>query len=178
MGASAIKALSLAGFAWFAVRMAILPLGRFWQAAMVLFLLALALFVWTVRLTRKTPLTVAYARDEPALLLKRGPYRYVRHPFYVSYLLFWAGTAAASPGVFPWAVPLVMLLVYWHAARREEAKFAASPLASAYADYRARVGMFLPRLPHPPFRGPGKRGRQDTAGLRPLRKNSAPTTPP
>lgn len=178
-GLRVISALTLAGFAWFAFRVAVLPVGRFWEAAMVLFLLALALFVWTVRFTRKTPPTVAFARDEPVFLLRHGPYGYVRHPFYLSYLLFWTGTAAATPGILPWGVLLVMLLVYWSAARREEAKFAASPFASAYAEYRARTGMFLPRLrPRPPFHQPGERVTQGGAGSPSLPKGSTPTSPP
>jgi protein-S-isoprenylcysteine O-methyltransferase Ste14 len=39
-----------------------------------------------------------------------------------------------------------MLLVYSNAARREEGKFASSSLAQAYQNYRAKTGMFFPRL--------------------------------
>jgi protein-S-isoprenylcysteine O-methyltransferase Ste14 len=45
------------------------------------------------------------------------------------------------------AVPSVAAIgLYVIAARREERKFAASPLAEAYATYRARTGMFVPSL--------------------------------
>ncbi len=145
-GTLLISLLTLLGFLWFALRMAIARPGPLWLAALALFLLSIALFAWTVNATRKTPPTLAFDTDEPSFLLNHGPYSYVRHPFYLSYLLFWTATALASPGILPWAAPLVMLLVYWNAASREERKFAGSNLSAAYSSYRARAGVFLPRL--------------------------------
>ena len=56
------------------------------------------------------------------------------------------GTALASHGISGWAVPAVMTALYFHAATREERKFAVSELREAYAAYRRQAGMFLPRL--------------------------------
>ena len=116
-----------------------------WPIVALLFGLALWLFVWTIRATRSTPPTLAFATDAPDILFCHGPYRYVRHPFYLSYILFWIGTAvsAARPGT--WAVPLVMGALYFQAASREERKFARSALAPDYDAYRRQTGMFLPR---------------------------------
>jgi protein-S-isoprenylcysteine O-methyltransferase Ste14 len=138
--------LTVIGFIWFAWRILSRPPSGIWELPFVLFVLSLALFAWTVSATRKTPPTMAFDTDEPSFLLNHGPYQYVRHPFYASYLLFWTATALATPGLLPWAAPLVMLTVYWNAARREEHKFANSSLAGAYQRYRAKSGMFLPRL--------------------------------
>lgn len=138
--------LTVTGFLWFAWRVVAHGPSAVWPLALALFVLSMSLFAWTVRATRKTPPTMAFDTDEPFFLLNHGPYRYVRHPFYVSYLLFWIGTALATPSLLSWAAPLVMLLVYWNAARREERKFANSNLAAAYQTYRARAGMFIPRL--------------------------------
>ena len=46
----------------------------------------------------------------------------------------------------PWLLPVVVGngILYAHAARSEERKFADSSLAAAYADYRSRTGMFFP----------------------------------
>jgi protein-S-isoprenylcysteine O-methyltransferase Ste14 len=146
LGTYLISVLTVIGFAWFAWRVIASGPSAVWELPLLLFVLSLSLFVWTVSATRKTPPTMAFDTDEPSFLLRHGPYQYVRHPFYAAYLLFWTATALATPGLLPWVAPLVMLGVYWNAARREERKFANSNLASAYQTYRAKAGMFLPRL--------------------------------
>ena len=70
----------------------------------------------------------------------------MRHPFYVSYSLFWIGWAV---GVWsPWALlaPLVLVPIYVAAARGEERKFARSEMAEQYRRYMREVGFFFPRL--------------------------------
>lgn len=141
-----ISLLTVAGYAWFVLRLIAGRPSGLWPAGIGCFLASIAIFAWAVQHTRRTPPTVAFSTDEPVFLLHRGPYQYVRHPFYLSYLLFWAGTAVSSPGLLPWAAPAVMLLIYFDAARREEQKFARSDLAAAYHQYRARAGMFLPHF--------------------------------
>ena len=73
-----------------------------------------------------------------------GPYRFVRHPFYCSYLLTWAAGVVASAQF--WLLPTVaiMLIIYTRAAKLEEEKFTRSPLAETYKSYRTRTGLFLP----------------------------------
>src|SRR5581483_9734062 len=82
--------------------------------------------------------------DLPARVTQHGPYRYVRHPFYASYMLVWiAGPIAAGR---PWllSTTLVMLAIYIAAAKSEERKFEQSALAAQYESYQARTGMFAP----------------------------------
>jgi protein-S-isoprenylcysteine O-methyltransferase Ste14 len=117
-----------------------------WGGAVGLFAAGLGVFVWAVRASRKTPPTLAFDTDLPSFLLKSGPYRHVRHPFYLAYVLFWLGTALAVPGLAGWAAPVVMTALYAHAASKEERKFERSGLAADYAAYRAKAGMFWPRL--------------------------------
>jgi protein-S-isoprenylcysteine O-methyltransferase Ste14 len=145
-GTKLISALSLAGYLIFAIHLVFGAPGEFWAFAFTLFVLSLALFCWTVSSTRHTPPTLAFDDDTPSFLLRHGPYRYVRHPFYLSYLLFWTGTACTFSAVWPWLVPAVMISVYANAASREEGKFARSDLAAAYHAYRQRAGMFFPRV--------------------------------
>jgi protein-S-isoprenylcysteine O-methyltransferase Ste14 len=152
-GTQAIAALSAAGFGCFLLRLALCRLGPAWPAALALFVLSAGLFAWTVGATRQSPPTLAFDTDQPAVLLRHGPYRLVRHPFYLSYVLFWAGTAAASPGPWPWLTPAVMTAVYLRAALLEERKFGRSGLASAYEMYRGQAGLFWPRLYFSTFGG-------------------------
>ncbi len=136
--------LSAAGFVWFIWRLTS-GVASGWPMAVLLFAGALAMFGWSIRATWRTPPTLAFDNDAPSFLLHHGPYRYVRHPFYLAYLLFWVGTAAATHGLLGWIVPVLAVALYFHAAAREEQKFAKSGLNEAYASYREQAGMFFPR---------------------------------
>ncbi len=147
-GTWGISLLSLSGFGFFVWRVLHGPLSPGWMVGCLLFAVSAGLWGWTLAATRTTPPTLAFTGDEPRLLLNAGPYRWVRHPFYSAYLLFWTGTAVAQPAPRPAGRggPTVLILgtVYVVAARHEEGKFARSALAARYAAYAARTGMFLP----------------------------------
>jgi len=112
--------------------------------AAVLYVLSAALFWWTIRANRALPLSAAFLDDLPVHLNDRGPYHFIRHPFYTSYLLAWLAGVVAVPSL--WLVPtvIIMLAIYWRASQAEENKFARSNLAASYTAYRARTGRFLP----------------------------------
>jgi protein-S-isoprenylcysteine O-methyltransferase Ste14 len=113
-------------------------------AAAVVYLLALALFFWSIRVNRQNFLSAAFSLDSPRHLVNWGPYRWIRHPFYCAYLMTWSAGFVAT-GRW-WLLPSVaiMFVVYLRAARVEEQKFASSPLAEAYREYRESTGQFLP----------------------------------
>lgn len=105
-----------------------------------------ALFAWAIRASRRADLRFIYDREHPSSIIEEGPYRLVRHPFYVSYVLFWLGWAVATWSIVS-AVPVIALTwLYVRAARLEEMSFAMSPMAGSYAGYQQRVGFFVPRL--------------------------------
>jgi protein-S-isoprenylcysteine O-methyltransferase Ste14 len=114
-----------------------------------LFTASLSLFYRCVRTNAKRPLSLAYSADTPIHLVTSGPYRVVRHPFYVSYLIAYAAGLVASREPLLLIVVTVMTAIYHHAARVEEAKFTNSSLASAYERYRERTPMFVP-IEHTP----------------------------
>jgi protein-S-isoprenylcysteine O-methyltransferase Ste14 len=138
---SGLSMLLFAGFLWNLVH----GLGAAWFLSIALFTASLGVFAAAILASRRTPPTLAYDNDSPNFLLNHGPYRYVRHPFYLAYVLFWLGTAIAVHSLAGWVAPVLMTALYIDAASREERKFASSELASAYAAYRARAGMFWPR---------------------------------
>ena len=120
-----------------------------WAIGCLLYVASLALYWWCVRANRERPISYAYSGDEPGHLVVRGPYRFVRHPFYSTYMLTWlAGTVASGQ---PWLLlsVAVMAWAYNRAANFEEAKFAQSDLAERYAEYRQTTGKFFPRLMAP-----------------------------
>lgn len=116
-------------------------------AALAVLGAALGLFVWAARANRGRKLGLAFAGDAPGHLQTAGPYALVRHPFYASYLLAFAGGAVAA--WTPWVLPAVAAgaLTYRRAAVAEEAAFLSGDLAEAYRAYARRVGRFVPRPP-------------------------------
>ena len=112
--------------------------------AVTLFLLSDALFWWTVRTTRTDRLFVAHSPADARVLHVTGPYRLIRHPFYVSYILFWIGAAVAA-GPILWLPCFILCAWYVVTARSEETDLAAS-VPVGYQTYRRRTGMLLPRF--------------------------------
>lgn len=112
--------------------------------ALLLYAVSLATFWWCVRINRAQPLSLAFSNDRPGHIVTRGPYAWVRHPFYLSYLLCWIGGVLATGLWALLATVAFMGWIYWRAAVKEEAKFAASPLGEEYRRYAARAGRFVP----------------------------------
>lgn len=115
-------------------------------AGLALIFSSLGLFWWAINASRDFGLTHVFDKTQPTALLSSGPYAYVRHPFYTSYIIFWGGFALSTWSV--WAVvPLAAIIViYTKASRLEEAKFFNSPLADSYRAYMLRAGRFWPKL--------------------------------
>lgn len=114
-------------------------------AGIAIYTVALSLFLSSIEACRRVPLPHAFVVDpRPAALVTTGPFRWVRHPFYVAY---WLGFLAAPVATvsFILAVPLVVYtVVLVVTARREEARLLAGALGDQYRDYASRTGMFVP----------------------------------
>lgn len=106
--------------------------------------LSFFLFWWAARTHWHRPPTHAFSNDLPIHIVQTGPYKTIRHPFYSAYLIAWSVGPVATGSVLTIAPLLVMLAIYWRAAKLEEAKFAASSLSKVYSDYRSATGMLLP----------------------------------
>lgn len=107
---------------------------------------SLILFWSAVRACGGERLTAIFEKDRPGMLLRHGPYRYIRHPFYTAYTIFWIAGALAGASIVSALAAVVMWTLYVDAIRREERKFADSPLAALYDDYRRGTGRMLPKL--------------------------------
>jgi len=143
-GARVITGLSLGFAALLATAIALAAAPS--ALGVALYLGSLGLFEWAIRHTRDAGLGFAFTEALPGQLVTSGPYGLVRHPLYTAYILFWlAGAVSVAQ---PWAVlpALVMTALYWRAASREEAQFAATTLSGLHGRYRETVGMFFPRV--------------------------------
>jgi len=143
-GMRVVIVLSFVGAIWFVARVVASGVGPGAPYALALMAVALGVFCWTVGTTRERRLPIAFADDMPNFIYRTGPYRYLRHPFYMSYILCWIGTSLATRGVWSWVVPLVMTAVYVAVARQEEQKFSLSRLSGDYDAYRKKTAMFIP----------------------------------
>lgn len=147
-GIMVVTALGIAWWLWQSLTWLTWTDGAFgWPdcAAFVLGGTGLVLFWWAVKTTRQRRLTLAFSSDLPKHMETGGPYGWVRHPFYASYMMIWVAAAAQARLLAFWLVPGAMLCTYLWAARQEEAKFARSGLKTEYGAYRRAAGMLLPR---------------------------------
>lgn len=144
VGLSALSGANMAVFAWRLWRKPQEPLLL--AVALVMLGVAALLFIWTLRTTWSARLKLIFDRDDPQSILSHGPYRWIRHPFYASYIVFYCGCAVATlhPVNIAFAVLVTAILAF--AAREEERGFAQSDAAEGYAAYRRTAGLFWPRL--------------------------------
>lgn len=115
--------------------------------------LSAMIFAAALKASRGRGLTLAFDPLAPSELLEHGPYARVRHPFYLSYILFWCAIAIAAP-VWPMALVAALLsILYFVSAKAEERALLGSPHADAYRALMRRTGFLWPRLrplPSPP----------------------------
>jgi len=116
------------------------------SAAVLLMVAALALYEWARGTIRNRKFHIAWSGDVPDTVCDSGPYRFVRHPVYLAYMLAFLAMAIALPSIWSAAILLFNMALFSHAAITDERSIAESPLAADYAAYRKRVGMFLPRF--------------------------------
>jgi protein-S-isoprenylcysteine O-methyltransferase Ste14 len=115
----------------------------------MLALSAVILYEWTRRTVVDRNFYVGLAGEVPPALCDAGPYRYVRHPFYLSYMVAFVAVAVAFPSLVVSGVCLLNMGLFVYMAFDDERVLLASPLGTAYRQYKVRVGMFLPGLSNP-----------------------------
>lgn len=109
-------------------------------------LFSLVLYEWTRRTVLGRNFYTGLGGEVPAMVCDEGPYKYLRHPFYVSYVVAFLSMVAAFPAPVTGAVCLLNIALFIYMAFDDERVLLRSPLAADYGEYRTRVGMFLPRL--------------------------------
>jgi protein-S-isoprenylcysteine O-methyltransferase Ste14 len=128
-----------------------LPDGLRW-AGLLVSVAALGLLLWTHRaLDRHFSPSV---RVDPAqVLVTHGPYRWVRHPMYVTYAALFVGLGLLSADPALGASGLAVMAVLMVARVPREERLLADRFGAAYTAWAARTGRFLPR-----WRDFGRRG--------------------
>jgi protein-S-isoprenylcysteine O-methyltransferase Ste14 len=112
----------------------------------ILALGSLMFYEWTRRTVVDRNFYVGLSGEVPGAVCDTGPYRFVRHPFYLSYMVAFLGVAVAFPSLIVVGVCLVNMGLFIYMAFDDERVLLRSTLATDYGSYTMRVGMFLPRL--------------------------------
>jgi protein-S-isoprenylcysteine O-methyltransferase Ste14 len=108
--------------------------------ALHLSVLAVMLAVWAVIHLGRSFAVLVSVRE----VVLHGPYRFVRHPIYLSYLLQMISLVCAYGSLLVLGLATVHLGVTLWRARLEEARLAAH--SAEYRDYMRRTGFLLPKL--------------------------------
>ncbi|SHG79554.1 methyltransferase family protein [Marivita hallyeonensis] len=145
MGMYIISSLSLFGIFTFLLHAFLWDL-RFTGAPLVIMFLAFALFIWAAKHSKKK-LSLAFdeKRDTDGIITT-GPWRYMRHPFYVSYVIFWLACALGTAHPTSLVVFATLLFIYGYSAVREEGALKRGRYADEYLKYQQSVGFVLPKL--------------------------------
>jgi len=102
-----------------------------------------ALFVWTFRNLGKNLTDTVVTRREHTLVTT-GPYRWVRHPFYVAAALSMLGNSLAAANWFLLGGGALVFILLAIRTPIEEAQLLAR-FGGAYEAYMQRTHRFLPR---------------------------------
>jgi protein-S-isoprenylcysteine O-methyltransferase Ste14 len=109
-------------------------------------LAAVMLYEWTRRTVIDRNFYIGLSGEVPGAVCDAGPYRYVRHPFYSSYMVGFVAVAVAFPSLIVSGVCLVNIGLFVYMALDDERVLLGSALGADYKSYKMRVGMFLPKF--------------------------------
>jgi protein-S-isoprenylcysteine O-methyltransferase Ste14 len=102
------------------------------------------LLIWTLRSIGKNLTDTVVTRRDHTLVMK-GPYRWVRHPFYDAVALSVVANALAAANWFLLAGGVLAFILLIVRTDREEERL-IERFGDSYRAYMARTGRFLPRL--------------------------------
>jgi protein-S-isoprenylcysteine O-methyltransferase Ste14 len=109
-------------------------------------LCSVLLYEWTRRTVAERDFYVGLSGEVPRAVCDKGPYRYVRHPFYSSYMVAFVGVAIAFPSFIVSGVCLLNIGLFLYMAFDDERVLVSSALGADYRAYRGRTGMLVPGL--------------------------------
>ncbi len=94
---------------------------------------------------------VLYRAQVSGCLATTGPYRLIRHPQYVAFIIIMLGYLLQWPALSTVIIFPVMVWLYIRQARREDGQLKGGEIAAAafshdYDEYHARTPAFIPRL--------------------------------
>jgi protein-S-isoprenylcysteine O-methyltransferase Ste14 len=122
--------------------------GDAWTiTGIVMYSVSLSLFLSALEAARRVPLTRTFVYTPRCeTILTKGPYRFIRHPIYVSYALCWSAAPLATHNLVLGLTAAGMIACYVVSAREEERLLASGPRGKEYAALCARTWRMIPFL--------------------------------
>ena len=116
--------------------------ASFLLIAVIILILAFMVFWWAV--AQSYGLGFAGSSGSTRIV-SSGPFKFVRHPFYISYTLTWLGACILFNSFLLWITLLYLAAFYVTAAIKEEKQLVSGNM-DLYSAYQKNVGMFIPRI--------------------------------
>jgi protein-S-isoprenylcysteine O-methyltransferase Ste14 len=112
-----------------------------------MYTVSLTLFLAAIEASRRVPMTRTFVYEPKCTtILTEGPYRFIRHPIYLSYSLAWGAAPVATHNVFLALTAIGMIGCYVASARVEERLLLSGLRGSEYAEWRRRTWRMIPFL--------------------------------
>ena len=116
----------------------------FYVQILGLVLTSIGYFAFTWSVVERGRYAVSWEMPENQKLVTSGPYRYVRHPSYLSYFLMFFGLFLSWPNLFT-LFPLVAIPGYFRVTCEEE-RLLLQRFGDEYVEYQRKTGRFTPRF--------------------------------
>jgi|GEM_PF-2013666 len=109
-------------------------------------LCSLSIFWWASKSIKNQNFATIYGKDVPLKVFKGGPFKYVRNPFYSSYILCYSSTTFTLNSMTLLVLLMTLTLAYLVAVKIEENKFMYSKDFRNYLSYKKNTGRFIPKV--------------------------------
>jgi protein-S-isoprenylcysteine O-methyltransferase Ste14 len=111
---------------------------------LALFALGATLGVWALRHNQLGNFNIQPKLKENSKLVTTGIYGYIRHPMYSSVILMMSALVLANPTIMEILLFLMLILVLWLKAKREERLWSGHD--KEYIEYQKRSKFFIPLI--------------------------------
>ena len=113
-----------------------------WRYKLPLGVIILVLALYLARTGMK--IVFGEVTEKPGVI-RKGPFRFVRHPIYLSEILFYLGLLMFRTSLAAAFIWILAIVFFVYIARYEE-KLLLARFGEDYRAYMREVGMYLPRL--------------------------------
>ncbi len=114
--------------------------------ALILALFSLWIFWATRNWIKEKDFSLVFNNEAPSHLETCGPFSWVRHPFYSSYLLCYFSVVLFTLDLLMAVTVIFMVALYFKALNDEERKFQLGEFSEAYNQYREKTGALFPKF--------------------------------
>lgn len=112
--------------------------------SLLLSIISIGLFSWSISTTKNKVLRLAYCDPSSEKLVVTGPYKYIRHPFYTAYILYWLSWLSLNNfSIIIVAFTFVIIIQYLLGIMTEE-KYLSRKFNDNYCNYKSSTAMLIP----------------------------------